>query len=310
MPGGMFSKDKLIFDPANPLEGDNIGSYVRAGTDGDLISSTNVGGKEGLDVNVINTITISDPANYAEDAAHASGDIGKFILAVRHDADTSMVDADGDYAPLQVDENGNLKVVADLDVNFDYVYAEDTAHVSGDLGVFNLLVRQDTLAASTDATGDYGAFKSNARGGLWTVPVGTVADDAADDENPVKVGWRAYSGPLTAVTAGDRANAASDLYRRLYVNNGSNIAILQTQVDVDNTGDIAVPTTALAGRRTIMVQNLSSKEVYIGATGVTAADGFVVGARATISLDLGADVSLFVRGSQAGAQDLRVLELA
>lgn len=49
-------------------------------------------------------------SEFAEDAAHTSGDMGLFALAVRHDADTSMVSADGDYAPLQVDADGALKV--------------------------------------------------------------------------------------------------------------------------------------------------------------------------------------------------------
>ena len=46
----------------------------------------------------------------AEDAAHASGDTGVMSLAVRRDADTSLVSADGDYAPLQVNAAGSLKV--------------------------------------------------------------------------------------------------------------------------------------------------------------------------------------------------------
>lgn len=53
--------------------------------------------------------TIAD-AVHAEDAAHADGDAGVQVLAVRRDADTSLVGATGDYAPLQVDANGRLKV--------------------------------------------------------------------------------------------------------------------------------------------------------------------------------------------------------
>lgn len=48
----------------------------------------------------------------AEDTAHAPGDFGVQILAVRRDADTSSVDADGDYSHLSVDEVGRLKVAA------------------------------------------------------------------------------------------------------------------------------------------------------------------------------------------------------
>jgi hypothetical protein len=46
----------------------------------------------------------------AEDAPHASGDLGVPVLFVRRNANTSLVDTDGDYAPPQIDINGALKV--------------------------------------------------------------------------------------------------------------------------------------------------------------------------------------------------------
>lgn len=75
--------------------------------------------------------------------------------------------ADGDYSPLAVDKYGRLKVQADLDVDFDYVYAEDSAHTSGDLGGFSLAVRRDSRSSGTSANGDYGSFNVNAVGELW-----------------------------------------------------------------------------------------------------------------------------------------------
>lgn len=47
----------------------------------------------------------------AEDAAHASGDVGVMALGVRSDADSALA-ADGDYHPLAVNEDGWLKVAA------------------------------------------------------------------------------------------------------------------------------------------------------------------------------------------------------
>lgn len=57
-------------------------------------------------------VSTSD-AIHAEDTAHTTGDEGNFMLAVRNDAGTSMVDTDGDYAPLQVNANGMLNVNLD-----------------------------------------------------------------------------------------------------------------------------------------------------------------------------------------------------
>ena len=75
-----MSLHRLLFDPSNPAESANVGSYLRAGTDGDLLSSTNVGGKEGLDVNLINTsieVTATDldirDLDFATDSIDVSG---------------------------------------------------------------------------------------------------------------------------------------------------------------------------------------------------------------------------------------------
>lgn len=45
--------DALEFDPSDTSNSANVGAYLRAGSDGDLITSTDVGGgKEALDINI------------------------------------------------------------------------------------------------------------------------------------------------------------------------------------------------------------------------------------------------------------------
>ncbi len=53
-------------------------------------------------------------AEYAEDSAHSSGDVGLQILAVRNDAGGSLVDTDGDYGSLQLNAQGELRVAASV----------------------------------------------------------------------------------------------------------------------------------------------------------------------------------------------------
>jgi hypothetical protein len=48
---------------------------------------------------------------FAEDTPHTSGDLGRLILAIRHDSDTPTA-GDGDYTPLKLDEAGRLKVAS------------------------------------------------------------------------------------------------------------------------------------------------------------------------------------------------------
>lgn len=100
----------------------------------------------------------------AEDSAHSSGDYGVMSLAVRSDAGGSLAGTDGDYAPLQLDASGRLRVAADLVSSAEY--AEDSAHNSGDVGNFMLAVRNDAGTSLVSADGDYAPLQVNADGAL------------------------------------------------------------------------------------------------------------------------------------------------
>lgn len=107
--------DSLTFDITAPDDGANVGAHVRS-SDGTLITHTSLGGgEEALDVNIASGGGAGFGA-HAEDVAHVSGDLGVQMLAVRNDTEGTLVDTDGDYASLQLDNLGRLRVVADIDV--------------------------------------------------------------------------------------------------------------------------------------------------------------------------------------------------
>lgn len=83
------------------------------------------------DVDVISVVPGTGATNLgkAEDAVHASGDTGIQILAVRKDSPTNLVTADGDYAPLQVDDLGGLRISA-----------PNNRAISGALGALNAAI--------------------------------------------------------------------------------------------------------------------------------------------------------------------------
>jgi hypothetical protein len=155
---------KIAVDTANLADGSSLAAYLTSSS-GALLDSVSIGGNDSL--------YVKSASEHAEDTAHTSGDYGSLSLVVRSDAGGSLVSADGDYSPLQVDSSGRLRVLADLTASFDFTYAEDSAHADGDVGAFVLAVRQDTLASSTSADGDYGSFKQTSLGELY------VADSAA-----------------------------------------------------------------------------------------------------------------------------------
>lgn len=152
----------------NGATGDMQVIKVAIGTTG---SETLVGGDgtNGMDVDVTRVIpgTTATALGKAEDAAHASGDVGVMMLVVRRDTPTSEAAA-GDYHPVLVDALGRLWTSG--------TYAEDAAAVSGDYGKFVLAVRRDAPTSSA-AAGDYHELQVDALGRLWTA--GTFAEDAA-----------------------------------------------------------------------------------------------------------------------------------
>lgn len=123
-----------------------------------------------------------------EDTAHSSGAVGIQMLAVRRDTPTSGTSADGDYATLNVDSSGRLRVYD----NIAEGWLESIAGATGSNGSDSMLVE------------------------------GAGADhDDPDTGKPVKVGSVAYNfdgtTPGTAVAEGDRVNQIADVYGRQYV---------------------------------------------------------------------------------------------
>lgn len=138
-----------------------------------------------------------------------------------------------------------------------------------------------------------------------------VADDAPDaTENPLKIGYRSVDsgsvlGALSA--SGDKANAISDLYRRQYVTSAPNVSLSNAAVTV-GTSEVVLATAA-AGRQELIVQNSGSQPIYVGATGVTTANGIEVSKKSTMTIGLGEALDLFAISGTAG-QDVRVMQVA
>lgn len=217
----LLGKHVIAANPADLVNGDSIASYL-VGAAGALLTSSLVGAKQALDV--------ADLSDYATNATSAAGDIGGLGLAIRHDADTTIATASGNYAPLQLDANGALKVSGTLTATFTAEHNEDAAFTNGDSGIATLLVRQDTLATSTSADADYGSFKSNALGELY------VHDTSALAELVLLKGDTASIVTNTGTTASNTGTI---------VTNTGTIAT-NTGTTATNTGTIASTLTALS----------------------------------------------------------------
>ena len=274
-----LSKDKLIADPAIAYDGDSVIVHLFDGTGNALsstggalhVSATNLDirdlthvsdsvkigdGTDFLAVNADGSINVNGTDVYDEDSAHSSGAKGSLSLVVRKDAPGSLVDADGDYAPLQVDDQGRLRVTGSIVL--DGQYAEDSAHTSGNIGIYNLAVRSDIPAIGSSASGDY-------------------------------------------------ASQTVDAYNRLWVNDAPNISMTAAAATVTTTSALLI--ASLAGRKKLMIQNLGTKEIFIGPSGVTTSSGVRIAGGAGYEIEAGPDLVWHAVAS-VGTQDVRVLQLA
>lgn len=265
----------LVFDPTETAASSNVGAYVRAGSDGDLIASQTIAAQEwlntaaalfdgsgnaisstggALDVNFASG-TVALASEYAEDAAHTTGDTGQFVMSVRVDDLTAvpagaLAGTELDYQALITDASGALYVAG---TNFD---------------IRDLTAVSDSVAAYLSDSAGNGI---NSTGGSLDVNV-TNSIDIDDDL--------------------------------------ANVAIANTATAVSTTA-VNIVSSALSGRKHLFLANLGNKVLYFGTTGVTTANGFPMFPREKIAARIGPSVAPQIIGEAgASSEDLRVMELS
>lgn len=92
-------------------------------------------------------VQLIDDAIFAEDVPATAADKGIAVLAVRRDADTTLVGADNDYANLQVNVSGALKVEAFSGETLPVSLASVPSHAVTNAGTFAVQVDGATLTA-------------------------------------------------------------------------------------------------------------------------------------------------------------------
>jgi hypothetical protein len=139
----------------------------------DVVGALPAGNNNIGDVDVASVVPGTGATNLgkAEDAAHASGDVGVMSLAVRLDSAASFAGTDGDYAPLQLDSAGALRVTGG---GGGTEYVVDAAAPAAPTGSAGLMERDDALSALTEVEGDWTNMRANANGALWVKHDGDV----------------------------------------------------------------------------------------------------------------------------------------
>lgn len=335
---------KLIFDPTDAnTRGDThtVGAvlYDKANDRLGVINASNELLVHDEDVKV----ALGD-LSHLEDSAHVSGDKGMLPLAVRNDTEGSLVDADGDYAPLQVDSSGRLRVIADVDVGIDAEKNEDAVHASGDTGNYILSVRADARPtnANTSADGDYASFFVNANGELYvhdfdanallttidadTGSILTEIQSLSHNEDVAHVSGdtglmslAVRNDTLASLVDADgdyaplQVNASGALY--VEVAGGTDDALANSGIKqvAETVGTVAAAIVdgvdELASRKYIYIYNNDNRDVFIGDSGVSVANGFPIPPGAILEARIGDAVDVYMIGDKAGT-DVRTLQLS
>ena len=189
---------------------------------------------------------------YAEDAAHVSGDTGTVALSKRTDTAASSAGTDGDYATLNTDSTGRLWTNTEMP---DAVQSTTTGQTAPTAPFVNAYIHcQDSGAVTVSPC----------------IGSDNTAHDAVDAGNPLKIGAKASSATSsrTSVANNDRTNIYAGVDGILIVRPHANLEDRVSGLLANTDGaSTAVVAAQGAGIRfcatTIIVSNSSATNVTV-----------------------------------------------
>ena len=130
--------------------------------------------------------TFTDASDKTEDAAHASGDTGSFILGVRNDAlATTFTTTDGDYSPIAVNDKGVVRVDPSGTTTQPVSLASVPSHAVTNAGTFAVQVDGSALTSlqlidDTVFTDDTSTHSTGSTKGQGIMAVANPTDASVD----------------------------------------------------------------------------------------------------------------------------------
>jgi hypothetical protein len=199
-----------------------------------------------VDGAALTSLQLIDNLVLAEDAAHGSGDPGLMAFAVRRDADTSLVGTDGDYAPLQVNAAGSLKVAITAGAGSGGTSIADGAAFTRDTTSITPVGAVVETSAPTLTNGDAAGLSMTTAGALRVAVasggIAGIAEDsaAAGGEDGVMVlAVRRDTAASSSGTDGDFSTLNVNATGRLYTSTTVDAAL---PAGTNNIGDVDVLT--------------------------------------------------------------------
>lgn len=277
-------KDQLIFDTtdANTIaDSDSIGAYLRA-SDGTLLTHTDVGGKKALDVRVAEGINVEVDLAHTDDSVRL-GDGTAFFTSTSENGDIAL--------DVHLSNTSIAVTATQLDVD-DLTFADDKVDASGSTLGANSGVDIGDVTINNAA----GAGAVNIQDGGNSITVDAVQLDI-DDLNATDdavASWL-FDGTGTAITSTGSAIDVNIASGSVTV---SDAALANTAVaNAAETLDVAstaqnIVVSPLASRKYVYIYNNDNRTMFIGASGVTEANGFPMSPGSFMELRAGAAVDI------------------
>jgi len=278
--------DQLTFDvtDANTIaDSHSVGSFTRAGTDGDLISSG-----DGNSDNIANTFE--------------GLDIRSFLFGY---------DAIGDNWDRLQQVAGALKVYIDdgdftVDVDLKGVYVVTTNEDPDNVGIIS-----HTRAASIT---DVQQVERTTAGAIGDIASASLSNVNALDVNSFLYAIDDVDGNAELLNLDNTSGglnihlAGSDI--ELDVNDTANTAILSAVENLTAAGTAEkVIASNLAARKYLFVYNNDNRKMYIGGSAVDKDTGFPISPKAYLELRAGPSVDVYF-DSEFSTHEVRTLELS
>ena len=243
-----------------------------------------------------------DKCDQESDDGHTSGDVGIMSLAVRNNTLGTLVGTDRDYTPLQVNTDGALYTLSEINATTGTTNAFQTANgavATSQRGIVPLIRMNDVVSAPTGhVDNDWTYFQTNIKGALYTT--GGEVENAAVQSEPLLIGGRydlsartlgsgdAGAVALTAkgevivsvptasnswITREDYATLQVNAQGALYTTHGVTGMQSDNNEAVDDTTAVALGGLQACKRVDMQADSANTGYIYVGGTDVSATKG-------------------------------------
>jgi len=166
------------------------------------------------------------------------------IGALADETSPDSVD-EGDIGIVRMTADRQLRVAAGGSGAADLGKAEDAAHVSGDVGIMSLAVRQDTMAALATTTGDYIPMTTDSTGQVRVLvgcPDTVITVTPVCDTNPYASGDLIFDSAEIALAV--RANGGTAILQSVTIIDKDDQGVAFTLIFADAATDFGTLNSA------------------------------------------------------------------